>query len=181
MKRILTAALIAFSPLAFSAGSTLEESENIITEFGPDFSDYNMYQPYTMDEHKAYTQIWRSKERGFSDHYAINIVTAQGKSLDTFKATQDESIERICLTHETTAVEQKVINGYDAITWTNTCEQEKLTITTIELAILGNERFYHLRKLWKIPVTNDKVTEWQTLISKTNICDTANANHACPK
>lgn len=180
MKHLLTAALIASSSIAFSAGNTLKDSENLITEFGPDFSDYDMYQPFTMDEHNTYTQVWRSKERGFSDHYAITIVDADGQSLDSFKTTQDESIGRICLKNEATPVEQKTINGYQAMTWTNTCEQEKLTITSIELAIMGNARFYHLRKLWKIPVTDEKVNEWQTLLSHTNVCDTENANHACP-
>lgn len=181
MKHLITAALIAFSPIAFSAGNSLNENENLITQFGPDFSDYDMYQPYTMDEHNTFTQVWRSKERGFSDHYAITIVGAEGQSLDSFKEIQDKSVQRICLSNQATPVEQMMINGYPALTWTNTCQQEKLTITSIELAIMGNERFYHLRKLWKIPVTEDKVTEWQTLLSKTSICDITDAKHACPE
>lgn len=163
-----------------AGGSSNKTDENLITQFGPEFSDYNMYQPYTMDEHNNYTQIWRSKERGFSDHYAINIVTSHGKSLDDFKTQQLASVERICLSHTKTPVTEKVVNGYDMITWSHTCEQEKLTITSIEMAIMGNDRFYHLRKLWKFPVTDDKVAEWQNLLGQTSVCDANNSNHTCP-
>lgn len=178
MKSTLAAIALLIAPLSYADGLT--SGENLITQFGPEFSDYDKYRPFTMDEHDNYTQLWRSIERGFSDHYSINIVNASGKTLDGFKTAQAEQIERICLSHHSTPVEHKVINGYQAISWQNSCEQEKLTITSIELAIMGNESFYHLRKLWKIPVTNDKVTEWQALLSQTSICDTTQKQHSCP-
>ncbi len=179
MKRTLAGiALLLIAPLSYA--DNLTTGENLITQFGPGFSDYEKYRPFTLDEHDNYSQIWRSIERGFSDHYAINIVNARGKTLDGFKTSQDESVGRICLSNKATPVEHKVINGYKAISWQNTCEREKLTITSIELAIMGNEHFYHLRKLWKIPVTNDKVTEWQTLLSHTSVCDTTQKQHSCP-
>ncbi len=73
-----------------------------------------------------------------------------------------------------------MINGYDAISWKSTCELGKLTITSIEMAIMGNDHFYHLRKLWKFPISDEKVSEWQMLLSQTSVCDTTNNQHACP-
>lgn len=178
MKKTLAAIALLIAPLGYA--TDLTTGENLITQFGPEFSDYDKYRPFTLDEHDNYTQLWRSIERGFSDHYSINIVDARGKTLDAFKTAQDETVERICLNHDATAIENKVINGYQAISWQTSCEQEKLTITSIELAIMGNEKFYHLRKLWKIPVTNEKVTEWEALISQTSVCDTAQDQHSCP-
>ena len=166
--------------LCAASGNRHETGESLLTQFGPDFSDYALYQPHTMDEHKNYTQIWRSKKRGFSDHYAINIVPARGKSLNDFKDRQFASIERICLSHTKTPIVNKQVNGYQMISWRHQCEQEKLTITSIEVAILGNDRFYHLRKLWKFPVPDEKVTEWHTLLNQTSVCDSRNQQHPCP-
>ncbi len=160
----------------------LDHGENLITEFGPEFSDYANYQPFTMNEHDTYFRVWKSKERGFSDHYAINIgkIEKTTATLATFKTSQDEPAKRTCKAHTSSAAETTMINGYQAISWKSTCELDKLTITSIEMAIMGNDHFYHLRKLWKFPVSDDKIAEWQTLLSHTNVCDTTNHEHACP-
>ena len=42
------------------------------------------------------------------------------------------------------------------------------------------DKNFNTTKLWKIPVTDDKVTEWQDLISQTSVCDTAQEQHSCP-
>ena len=159
-----------------------DQGENLITKFGPEFSDYENYQPFTMNEHDTYFRIWKSKERGFSDHYAINIgkIEKTTTTLDSFKASQDEPAQRTCKAHTSSPAEKTMINGYDAISWKSTCELGKLTITSIEMAIMGNDHFYHLRKLWKIPVTDEKLSEWQTLLSHTKVCDTTSQEHACP-
>tara|TARA_R110002111_G_scaffold239520_1_gene301190 strand:- start:373 stop:960 length:588 start_codon:yes stop_codon:yes gene_type:complete len=158
-----------------------DQGENLITEFGPEFSDYDNYQPFTMKEHDTYFTIWKSKERGFSDHYAVNIgkIEKTTATLDAFKTSQDEPAKRTCKSHTSSIAEKSVINGYDTISWKSTCELDELTVTSVEMAILGNDHFYHLRKLWKFPVPDDKITEWQTLLSHTRVCDTTNNQHAC--
>ena len=102
------------------------------------------------------------------------------KTLNAFKASQDEPAKRTCISHTTSSAEKTMVNGYDAISWKSTCELDKLTITSIEMAIMGNDHFYHLRKLWKFPVTDEKLSEWQDLLSHTNVCDTTKSQHACP-
>ena len=149
--------------ITFSA--QLEVGENLLTNFGPEFSDYDNYQPFSMKEHNTYFQLWKSKTRGFSDHYAINIGLLEGKTLKGFKASQDEPADRTCKTHTSSKAKEFLINGYKAITWNSKCVLGELTITSLQLAIIGDDNFYHLRKLWKIPVTNEKVIEWENLLS----------------
>jgi hypothetical protein len=158
--------------ITFSA--QLEVGENLLTNFGPEFSDYDNYQPFSMKEHNTYFQLWKSKTRGFSDHYAIN------KTLKGFKASQDEPADRTCKTHTSSKAKEFLINGYKAITWNSKCVLGELTITSLQLAIIGDDNFYHLRKLWKIPVTNEKVIEWETLLSSTSVCNTTDDKHICP-
>jgi hypothetical protein len=175
------AALVLLIP-SLAIASDLKQGENLITLFGPEFSDYANYQPFTMNEHETYFKIWKSIERGFSDHYAINVgkIEKTTKTLNAFKASQDEPAKRTCISHTTSSAEKTMVNGYDAISWKSTCELDKLTITSIEMAIMGNDHFYHLRKLWKFPVTDEKLSEWQDLLSHTNVCDTTKSQHACP-
>ena len=154
--------------ITFSA--QLEVGENLLTNFGPEFSDYDNYQPFSMKEHNTYFQLWKSKTRGFSDHYAINIGLLEGKTLKGFKASQDEPADRTCKTHTSSKAKEFLINGYKAITWNSKCVLGELTITSLQLAIIGDDNFYHLRKLWKIPVTNEKVIEWENLLSSTSVC-----------
>ena len=164
--------------ITFSA--QLEVGENLLTNFGPEFSDYDNYQPFSMKEHNTYFQLWKSKTRGFSDHYAINIGLLEGKTLKGFKASQDEPADRTCKTHTSSKAKEFLINGYKAITWNSKCVLDELTITSLQLAIIGDENFYHLRKLWKIPVTNEKVIEWENLLSSTSVCNTTDDKHICP-
>ncbi len=164
--------------ITFSA--QLEVGENLLTNFGPEFSDYDNYQPFSMKEHNTYFQLWKSKTRGFSDHYAINIGLLEGKTLKGFKASQDEPADRTCKTHTSSKAKEFLINGYKAITWNSKCVLDELTITSLQLAIIGDDNFYHLRKLWKIPVTNEKVIEWENLLSSTSVCNTTNDKHICP-
>ena len=164
--------------ITFSA--QLEVGENLLTNFGPEFSDYDNYQPFSMKEHNTYFQLWKSKTRGFSDHYAINIGLLEGKTLKGFKASQDEPADRTCKTHTSSKANEFLINGYKAITWNSKCVLGELTITSLQLAIIGDDNFYHLRKLWKIPVTNEKVIEWENLLSSTSVCNTTNDKHICP-
>ena len=164
--------------ITFSA--QLEVGENLLTDFGPEFSDYDNYQPFSMKEHNTYFQLWKSKTRGFSDHYAINIGLLEGKTLKGFKASQDEPADRTCKTHTSSKAKEFLINGYKAITWNSKCVLDELTITSLQLAIIGDDNFYHLRKLWKIPVTNEKVIEWENLLSSTSVCNTTNDKHICP-
>ena len=164
--------------ITFSA--QLEVDENLLTNFGPEFSDYDNYQPFSMKEHNTYFQLWKSKTRGFSDHYAINIGLLEGKTLKGFKASQDEPADRTCKTHTSSKAKEFLINGYKAITWNSKCVLGELTITSLQLAIIGDDNFYHLRKLWKIPVTNEKVIEWENLLSTTSVCNTTDDKHICP-
>ena len=164
--------------ITFSA--QLEVGENLLTDFGPEFSDYDNYQPFSMKEHNTYFQLWKSKTRGFSDHYAINIGLLEGKTLKGFKASQDEPADRTCKTHTSSKAKEFLINGYKAITWNSKCVLDELTITSLQLAIIGDDNFYHLRKLWKIPVTNEKVIEWENLLSTTSVCNTTDDKHICP-
>ena len=164
--------------ITFSA--QLEVGETLLTNFGPEFSDYDNYQPFSMKEHNTYFQLWKSKTRGFSDHYAINIGLLEGKTLKGFKASQDEPADRTCKTHTSSKAKEFLINGYKAITWNSKCVLGELTITSLQLAIIGDDNFYHLRKLWKIPVTNEKVIEWENLLSSTSVCNTTNDKHICP-
>ena len=164
--------------ITFSA--QLEVGENLLTNFGPEFSDYDNYQPFSMKEHNTYFQLWKSKTRGFSDHYAINIGLLEGKTLKGFKASQDEPADRTCKTHTSSKAKEFLINGYKAITWNSKCVLDELTITSLQLAISGDDNFYHLRKLWKIPVTNEKVIEWENLLSSTSVCNTTDDKHICP-
>ncbi|MBT3506003.1 MAG: hypothetical protein HN475_09630 [Piscirickettsiaceae bacterium] len=178
----LTFAAIALLIPSLILADDLEPGEKLMTEFGPEFSDYGMYQPFTMNEHDTYFRIWKSVDRGFSDHYAVNIgkIEKTTTTLDSFKASQDEPAQRTCQAHTSSPAEKTMINGYDAISWKSTCELGKLTITSIEMAIMGNDHFYHLRKLWKFPISDEKVSEWQMLLSQTSVCDTTNNQHACP-
>lgn len=179
--KLTLAAIILLIP-TFVMADKLDQGENLITEFGPTFSDYENYRPYSMSEHDTEFTIWKSAERGFSDHYAVNIgkIEKTTISLESFKASQDEPAQRKCKAHSSSPAIKTVVNGYDAISWKSSCELEKLTITSVEMAIMGNDHFYHLRKLWKFPVPDDKVAEWQTLFSLTSVCDTTNNKHACP-
>ena len=154
--------------------------ENLITKFGPEFSDYDHYQPFTMKEHGTYFKLWKSKTHGFSDHYAINISPIEDKTLAGFKTSQDEPADRTCKSHSSSQADEKVINGYNAISWQNICELDDLTITSLQITIMGEDKFYHMRKLWKIPVTDEKIVEWQDLLNRTNVCNTTKSNHACP-
>ncbi len=165
---------------SLTIANELETGENLITEFGPEFSDYDHYQPFTMKEHETYFKLWKSKTRGFSDHYAININPIEEKTLIGFKVSQDEPADRTCIAHTSSRAEEKVINGYSAITWHSKCELDDLTITSLQIAIMGEDNFYHLRKLWKMPVTDEKVAEWQDLLNQTNVCNTTKRKHACP-
>jgi hypothetical protein len=175
-------ALALLFPTLVIADGIRDEEESLITQFGPEFSDYDQYQPFSMKEHKTHFTVWKSKTRGFSDHYAINVgeIAKKTKSLDDFKASQDAPAKRTCITHSSTAAEKTVVNGYEAISWTSTCELDKLTITSIEMAIMGNQNFYHLRKLWKFPVPDEKIAAWQALLSQTTVCDSSNSAHTCP-
>ena len=164
--------------ITFSA--QLEVGENLLTNFGPEFSDYDNYQPFSMKEHNTYFQLWKSKTRGFSDHYAININPIEEKTLIGFKVSQDEPADRTCKTHTSSKAKEFLINGYKAITWNSKCVLGELTITSLQLAIIGDDNFYHLRKLWKIPVTNEKVIEWENLLSTTSVCNTTDDKHICP-
>jgi hypothetical protein len=160
----------------------LEQGENLITEFGPTFSDYGNYQPFSMKEHDTRFTIWKSVEHGFSDHYAVNIgiIEKTTRTLNSFKESQDQPAQRTCKVHTSSPAEKMVINGYDAINWKSTCELDDLTITSVEMAIMGNDHFYHMRKLWKFSVSAEKISEWQALLSHTNLCDTTKKQHACP-
>lgn len=177
MKRTLT--LLALLLPTISIADGLDQDEQLNTVFGPEFSDYDNYQPFTMSEHKTYFQVWKSKTRGFSDHYAINIAEIEDKTLESFKNTQDEAAKRNCVKQHNSNEQAKVVNGYHTLSWTNVCELEKMTVTSIQYTIMGDDKFYHLRKLWKMPVSEEKVTEWENILSQTNVCNNKTTEHAC--
>ena len=176
----LNFALLVLLIPSIAVAAELDVGENLITHFGPEFSDYDNYQPFSMKEHNTYFQLWKSKTRGFSDHYAINIGLLGNKTLSDFKASQDEPADRTCKTHTSSNAKDLLINGYKAISWNSKCVLGELTITSLQLAIMGDDNFYHLRKLWKIPVTSEKVIEWENLLSRTSVCNTTNDKHICP-
>jgi hypothetical protein len=45
---------------------------------------------------------------------------------------------------------------------------------------MANFHFYYMRKLWKSPVINKKILEWQVLLGKINQLDITNTQYACP-
>lgn len=176
----LKLALFALFLPALAQADNLETGEHLITKFDASFGDYTNYQPFSMSEHDSEFTLWKSAERGFSDHFAVNIGSITGKSLLGFKRSQDEPADRTCKSHQSTPAVETIVNGYNAISWKSVCVLDDLTITSLQLAIMGNEHFYHMRKLWKIPVSDDKIVEWQTLLNQSNVCDTTNSAHACP-
>ncbi len=177
MKRTLSLLVLLLPAISYADG--LEQDEQLNTVFGPSFSDYENYQPFTMEEHKTYFQVWKSRTRGFSDHYAINIAEIEDKTLETFKQTQDDSAKRNCIEQHNSNEHSTIVNGYETLSWTNVCQLEKMTVTSIQYTIMGDEKFYHLRKLWKMPVSEDKVTEWENLLAQTTVCNENSAEHAC--
>ncbi len=176
----LKLALFALLLPTLGNADILQTGENLITKFGPSFSDYEYYEPFSMNEHDTQFTLWKSKKRGFSDHYAVNIGSTDNVTLMGFKLSQDGPADRNCVDYKSTQAEKMVLNGYDGIAWKSTCELDDLTITSLQVAIMGNEHFYLMRKMWKMPVTDEKVIEWQTLLSQSSVCDTTNTAHACP-
>ena len=180
VKSTLTALLLLLPITVFAGGANpADDTEQLTTKFGPDFSDFEMYQPFTMNEHDTYFQIWKSAERGFSDHYAINIAEIEGRTLASFKQEQDDAVLRNCKTLENSNEQSTTVNGYEALSWTNICEMDKMTVTTVQHAIMGEDKFYHQRKLWKFPVSSEKIAEWETLLGASSVCDTEGDKHPC--
>jgi hypothetical protein len=169
--------LFAFLP-AMVFGSDFTPGENLITPFEP--SVYDGYTEYIKKESGYTSYLWQSDEHGFDDHYVVNVVKGKRDSVRTFRDSQDEPGKRSCKRFKSEMLFSRSRNGYPAELWQTTCELKEMRITTIQLAISGSDNLYHIRKLWRIPVTHEEASVWVENLDKIIVCDTRGEEHPCP-
>ncbi len=166
---------------AFAFADDLQHGENLITHFDESFEDYQNYRPYSFHEHGSEMTLWKSHDHGFSDQYAVNISKLESRDLKQFKQNQDKPAEKNCTTFSSESLSSEPVNGYDSLSWLTRCEHEGKVMTSVQMIIAGEEKLYHLRKLWKNPVSEEKLATWTTLLAQTKLCDANKPGHACPE
>ena len=162
---------------AIVLGSDWFDGENLLVE--P--PDAELYDTYTKNEPGWQSTLWQSKAQGGDDTYVVNVVSGKPGSLSKFRKIQDKSGIEACSEFESEVIDDSKRNGYKSVLWHTTCKFQGTVISSIQLAIGGRDSLYHVRKLWKIPVSDSEFQEWKGVISQISVCDTRNDKKSCPE
>ena len=170
--------LLAMGLPSIILGADFALGENLLTPYEP--SMFEGDTQYVKEEHGYTSNLWQSDERGFADHYVVNIVQVPRDDVGAFRGSQDKPGRSSCDSFSSETLDSDNRNGYSAEMWKTKCEVREIAITTIQLAIAGNDNLYHLRKLWKVPITDGEVSEWVKMFENVSVCDTRTEEHPCP-
>jgi hypothetical protein len=153
------------------------EGENLLTQPPDD----EHYEAYVKKEPGWLSQMWQSRNYGGGDNYVVNIVSGHRSNLGKFRGSQDRPGKESCDSFTSSLIDDSERNDYKSVFWETTCVVRGTTIRSIQLAIAGRDSLYHVRKLWKIPVTNEDIGSWKDSIGEISLCDTRRKKNSCPE
>ena len=137
------------------------------------------YAPYTKTEQGWKSSLWQSKTHGGGDSFVVNVINLGEGDVDEFRLSQDFPGKKSCNIFESDTISTKDRNGYKSLFWETNCDLGNLKVKTLQIVIIGNDKLYHIRKLWKRPVSNEEYQNWKNHIDKASVCDTR--KNSCPK
>ena len=91
----------------------------------------------------------------------MNILSGNRLDLERFRDIQDKPGRESCSEFSSVDINDLERNGYKSLFWETSCTLNDTSIRVLQLAILGRDSLYHLRKLWRIPVESDIYSRWQ--------------------
>ncbi len=175
---IIRPLLIAFVVVASATTSRaveLHEGENIIAAFVPSADEWDEHQNPT----QAGTVLWTNKTKG-NDQYVATIRRGFRTVLAAFRDAQDAPGKERCDTFTSTTIDEGSANGYPRLIWRTLCERDDGAKSAIlHLALQGDDRFYHIMRIWRLGVTDPDVMLWTARFKQYIVCDTRKPDHPC--
>lgn len=169
--------LLMFLIPSIGFGAEWFKGENLLTTPLP---NEEQYEAYVKEEKGWVSRLWKNKERD-GDTYTVNIVSQKRTNLKKFQKSQDDPGRSACSNFTSDVIDEEKRNGYKSVLWMTFCEIGEKKVQSIQLGIAGRDSLYHVRKLWKVPVSDQDKLEWQESIQKISLCDTRKKKNPCPK
>lgn len=130
----------------------------------------------------AYTStLWERKEAGLDDSYVVDVLAGYNEQLPAFREEQDAPGKKACKSFDSKVLEDSPTQGYPRLVWRTLCVGEKgFVSTSLQVAIQGRERFYHIQKVWRGEVPDQDLARWRERITAISVCDTRDPKRPCP-
>lgn len=176
MKNILFIALSVLPLSAFSGD--FYKGENLITPYELDSDKWDVLQKV---EGSFKSMMWRSKERGMSDSYVVNIQGGNTSKLQRVRREQDALGKKSCQSFESIDLESLPNKNYESVMWRTVCTNgDDFKAQILQLAIKGRDSIYHIQKIWRGDVSDDEMKIWVETLRKVYVCDTHEKDKHCP-
>lgn len=150
--------------------------ENLLVE-PPRKEKYDMY---VKSQEGWDSTLWQSKISGAADTFTVNVFRGMEMKPREYREIQDKPGREACQEFETTVTDDSIANGYSSLFWQTACEIDGVEINILQRAIAGKDSFYHVRKSWKSPVSEQDMEYWKGHIGSVTVCDTRGENSPCP-
>lgn len=130
----------------------------------------------------VYKQIWQKKGAGFNDSVLVTVIHNGKINMQVNRQEQDNVGRKHCKKFESTTLDTTPKNGYPRLIWRTKC----LTANGSEgsqllLMIQGNDSFYQIQKIWRMPLHEEHFFEWRDVLSGVSVCDTRLPTQPCPE
>jgi len=178
--RILVLIFLCGLASDFLLSQELFRGENLLVK-PPKTSEYKGFHK---ESGGLKSTTWISNENSTKDTFTVNILSGNRLDLERFRDIQDQPGREACSEFSSLDINDLERNGYKSLFWETSCTLNDTSIRIIQLAILGRDSLYHLRKLWRIPVEADIYSSWRKKMEEISVCDTRwnrKKKHPCPK
>lgn len=102
-------------------------------------------------------------------------------NLDDFHQLADGITRDLCKkVFSSDVLDKTPINGYPRVMWKTQCIDNFEASTTLNIAIKGNARFYHVMKGWPMGISDRELSDWRKRFSGISVCDSRIPTRPCP-
>ncbi len=153
--------------------------ENLVTSFIPSSEEWEAFE---RKEDRLYTRLWQRKGHGFSDSYAVSVVPGVEDKLSTSRETLDAPGKKSCETFESEVLNESPTNGYSRLMWRTRCSgKDGFVAAVLQVVIQGRDSFYHIKRAWRVDVSEQEIALWEERLLSASVCDTRDPDRPCPK
>lgn len=165
-------------PVTAAGNSDWHPGENLVTPFQPDSSEWTAYRKEVAG---LKSRMWR-KESEPQEMYAVSLISDADFTLEGFRERQDASGWEHCASFSSDIVSEEDVNGYPQLTWQTLCNRsDGRDAVVLQKAIIGNDKLYHVQKVWLSEPAEEAVSDWRERIADVVVCDTRGEEHPCPE
>ncbi len=176
MKLVILILLIGIFTNVYS--SEFYEGENLIVPYELSSEKWEIL---TKKEGKFRSMLWRSKESGMRDAYAVNIRYGSNKKPSKMRKEQDKPGKKACKSFESIELDPIDNQNYKSLLWRTVClKEDNSKAQILNLAIKGKDSTYHLLKIWQKNVSATELNKWVDKFRTVYVCDTRIEDKHCP-